>query len=241
MLPTRPRALIFDVFGTVVDWRSGVAAQARRFFAPRGIGVDPHEFADAWRGEYLPAMGRIRSGDRGYVPLDILHRENLDIVLERYGIAGAFDAAARADFARAWERLPAWRDVVPGMARLRGDRLLATCSNGSIPLMAHLARFAGLHWDSILGADIARAYKPQREVYLACCNVLQLQPEQVVMVAAHNDDLFAARSCGLRTAFVLRPGEYGPEQRTDLAPESDWDVVAADFTERDARLAAVSP
>lgn len=224
---SRPQALIFDVFGTVVDWREGVAAEARQWFRPRGIDVDPHAFADAWRGEYQPAMQRIRSGDRGYVALDVLHRENLDIVLERFGIGDAFDEAARAQFAAAWEKLPAWPDVAPGMAQMRRDCLLATCSNGSIALMARLARFAGLGWDAILGAEIARDYKPRPAVYLASCAALRLEPSQVVMVAAHNDDLFAARDCGLRTAFVARPSEYGPGQTKDLEPASDWDFSAS--------------
>lgn len=215
------RAFIFDVFGTCVDWRNSIAREVRAALP----GVDAEAFADAWRAEYQPAMERIRSGGRGYISLDQLHRENLEIVCD------AFDATPDdpETLARAWERLDPWPDVVSGLTALKDKGLIATCSNGSIGLMARLARWGGLPWDAILGADIAKDYKPKPDVYLASVRALGLAPAQVTMVAAHNDDLFAARDAGLRTAFVLRPSEHGSEQKTDLRPESDWEIAAQGF------------
>lgn len=225
----RPQALLFDVFGTCVDWRRGVAKEARAALAAKGLTVDPEDFADAWRAEYQPAMQRIRAGARGYTDLDVLHRENLDRVLETFGITHAFADAERDALSHAWEKLPPWPDVVEGLAAMRAHAIIAPCSNGSIALMTRLARHAGLPWDCILGAGLARAYKPQAEAYLASCRALRLDPGEVMMVAAHNGDLHAARSFGLMTAFVARPTEYGPHQTLDFEADSDWDCVAADF------------
>ena len=219
------QAFIFDVFGTLVDWRTGVADECRRVFADRSLEIDPFAFADAWRAQYDPAMKKIRDGTRGYTALDLLHRENLDIVLDQFGIAHAFDEAARADLNHAWEKLPAWPDVARGLEKLRKTAIIAPCSNGSIALMLRLARFASIQWDAIVGAEIAQDYKPKAEVYLSSCAALGLRPNQVTMVAAHNSDLFAARAAGLRTAFIARPSEHGPDQHIDLTPESDWDHV----------------
>ena len=224
-----PKAAIFDVFGTVVDWRRGVAEAVAPVLAEKRIAVAPEDFADAWRGEYDPAMARVREGARGYVPLDDLHLENLARVLARFAIAERFSEAERREMNHAWEKLPPWADSVAGLAAIRARRLVAPCSNGSVALMARLARFAGLEWDCILGADTARNYKPDPAVYLDSAAALRLATVEVVMVAAHNGDLHAARAAGLKTAFVPRPGEHGPGQTTDLAPEGDWDYVAADF------------
>lgn len=215
------RAFIFDVFGTCVDWRTSVAREVAAVLPE----VDALAFADAWRAEYQPAMERIRSGGRGYVRLDTLHRENLDIVLGRFGVEVADPDALNG----AWERLDPWTDVVAGLTALREKGLIAACSNGSVGLMARLARWGGLPWDAIVGADIARDYKPKPEVYLASASALGLEPGAVTMVAAHNDDLVAARACGLRTAFVPRLTEHGPGQTSDLEPSEDWDIVARDF------------
>lgn len=225
------KALIFDVFGTVVDWRSGVAEQAKAFFERHGIDADATAFADAWRAKYQPAMERVRSGDRGYVPLDVLHRENLEEVLAEFGIGASIEPSELAEFNRAWEKLPPWPDAVPGLTSLKKRHAIAPCSNGSIALMTWLAKYGGLPWDAILGANIAQAYKPQPEVYLRSAAALGLAPRDVMMVAAHNKDLFAARELGLRTGFVPRPHELGPGQTTNLEPESNWDVVAADFND----------
>ncbi len=230
------RAAIFDVFGTLVDWRRGIAEAAAPAFAARGIGLDPAAFADLWRAEYQPAMERVRSGARAYVALDALHRENLDRVLAAEGLSGRFDDAARADLARAWERLPPWPDTVAGLAAIRERAFVAPCSNGSIALMVRLARFAGLRWDAILGAEIARAYKPDPAVYRASAAALGLPPGEVMMVAAHNDDLAAARAAGFATGFVRRPAEHGPGQTGDLAPAADWDAVADDLPALAARI-----
>ena len=219
----RPKALIFDVFGTCVDWRSSVAREVAAVLPE----VDPLSFADAWRAEYQPAMERIRAGNRGYVALDELHLENLDIVARRFGVTVPDRLALNA----AWERLDPWPDVVKGLKNLKKQTIIAPCSNGSIALMTRLARYGGLPWDCILGADIARDYKPKPEVYLASCAALRLDPAEVMMVAAHNDDLAAARACGLQTAFVLRPTEHGSRQETDLRAIADWEVIARDFKE----------
>lgn len=224
------QALIFDVFGTCVDWRSSIAREVAKALP----GVDAEAFADAWRAEYDPAMARVREGNRGYVPLDELHRENLDRVCARLGVSPADPAALNT----AWEKLDPWPDVVPGLKALKQQAIIATCSNGSIALMTRLARYAALPWDCILGAEIAQGYKPDPQVYLASCAALRLEPDQVMMVAAHNGDLAAAQACGLRTAFVLRPMEHGPGQDIDFRAEGNWDIVAADFQDLAQRLAA---
>lgn len=232
------KALIFDVFGTVVDWRGGVATACSQAFRRKQIDFDPFAFADLWRGEYQPAMERIRTGGRGYVSLDILHRENLDRVLEKTGLSAHFSASEGDTLNHAWERLPPWPDSVASLSALRQRFLIAPCSNGSIALMARLAKFAGLPWDAILGADIARDYKPQRQVYLTSCAALGLEPHEVMMVAAHNDDLEAAAEAGLKTGFFPRPGEYGPGQTTDLSPSGNWDVSTQDMASLAAKLGA---
>ena len=217
------RAFIFDVFGTCVDWRTSVAREVAEVFPE----VDALAFADAWRGEYQPAMERIRAGGRGYVRLDVLHEENLVRVLDRFG-AHCNDLSA---LNRAWEKLDPWPDVVPGLKALRDKALIAPCSNGSVGMMARLARWGGLPWDAIVGADIAGDYKPKPAVYLRSAEVLGLAPGDVTMVAAHNDDLKAAQQAGLRTAFVARPEEHGAGQESDLVPNGDWDVVADNFVD----------
>ena len=225
------RALLFDTFGTVVDWRSGVAREAGPFLIRHGAaGADPAAFAAAWRRRYSPAMEEVRSGRRPFTRLDVLHRENLAAVLPEFGIDPAAVAAAELDaLTLAWHRLDPWPDAVPGLTRLRSRFVLAPLSNGNVALLLNMAKRAGLPWDAILGAEVVQAYKPTRESYLRTVEMLAMRPEEVCMVAAHNDDLAAAQGCGLRTAFVPRPREHGPGQTTDLAPTGRWDVVAADF------------
>jgi 2-haloacid dehalogenase len=213
------RALIFDVFGTCVDWRTSLAREVAAVLP----GVDATAFAVAWRAEYEPSMARIRDGGRGYVALDDLHLENL------HRVAAAFGVRAPDALNAAWERLDPWPDVVPGLTALKATQIVAPCSNGSIALMTRLAKHAGLPWDCILGAELARDYKPKPAVYRASYAALRLPAEAVTMVAAHNDDLAAARAAGLKTAFVPRPTEHGPGQGTDLEPTADWDIVARDF------------
>lgn len=226
----RPQAYIFDVFGTVVDWRTGIAREVSRALPA----VEPLAFAAAWRARYQPAMERVRAGGRPYVALDELHAEMLDETLEEFGVQMA--PPARAALATAWERLPPWPDAPGGLARLRTMAMIAPCSNGSIALMTRLARYAALPWDCILGADVARAYKPQPEVYLAAAAALRLAPGAVMMVAAHNDDLRAAQAAGLKTGFLPRPTEHGPGQTADLAPDGPWDLVADDIGDLAARV-----
>lgn len=232
------RALLFDVFGTVADWRSGIAREAASFLARHGKArEDAAAFADAWRGRYQPAMEEVRSGRRPFVRLDTLHRENLEAAIAQFGIDPVrVPAAELDDLNLAWHRLDPWPDVVAGLARLKMRYIIAPLSNGNIALMIDMARRAGLPWDAILGAEVAQAYKPMPEAYLRTAEILAMRPAELCMVAAHNGDLAAARACGLRTAFVPRPREHGPGQTTDLQPEQDWDMVAADFADLARRL-----
>ncbi len=224
------RALLFDVFGTVVDWRQGIAREGRRFAARHGIeSVDWLAFADAWRARYQPAMQAVRDGRREFVTLDVLHRENLDAVLEQFGVRG-IPAPALEAFNRAWHRLDPWPDVRFGLARVHRRYVLAPMSNGNVALIVAMARRAALPWDTVLGAELARDFKPRPVVYQRGVELLGLAPAQCLMVAAHNDDLAAARALGLRTAFVLRASEHGAEQTSDLGPACDWDVVTDSFT-----------
>ena len=231
------QALVFDVFGTIVNWRSDVAREAAPFLARHGPSADPAAFADAWRRRYWPAMEEIRSGRRPFVRLDVLHRENLDAVLPEFAIDVATVPRSELDALNlAWHTLDPWPDAVAGLTRLKSRFIVAPLSNGNIRLMLDLAKRVGLPWDAILGAEIAQAYKPSPEAYLHTAEALMLEPEQVCLVAAHNDDLAAARRCGLRTAFIPRPTEHGPGQTIDLEPQEDWDVVASDLMDLAGRL-----
>jgi 2-haloacid dehalogenase len=232
------RAFCFDVFGTVVNWREGVAAQVNTFLQQRSIqGIDPYNFADEWRSLYQPAMQACRSGQRPYVRLDILHRENLEALLRNYQLAPSqFGEHALDELSKAWHRLDPWPDSVAGLTRLKSRYIIGTASNGNIALMVNMAKRAGLPWDVILGAEVTQAYKPSPEAYTRMLDILGLEPTELCMVAAHNDDLQAAQACGLRTAFIPRPTEHGPEQTTDLQPEGNWSFVATDLTDL-ARLA----
>ncbi len=223
MGPT-PHALVFDVFGTLVDWRSGVAQALRSHL--RVSAEEADALADAWRDEYQPAMEAVRAGRIAFCKLDVLHRRNLDIVLGRFGHDA--DETTRTQLNLAWHRLDAWPDVTPALARLREHFLLAPCSNGNISLMADLARRNGWHWDAILGAEHARDYKPKPEVYLAACDAFDCAPHEVLMVAAHSSDLDAAARAGLRTAHIARPYEHGPG-RGETAPSVAVDFAAPDL------------
>src|SRR5215211_292044 len=225
----QPKALVFDVFGTCVDWRSSIAREGEAFGHKLGVtGVDWLAFADAWRAQYQPRMETVRSDQRPWTTLDVLHREALDALLPVFGL-GALSEADRDDLTRAWHRFDPWPDVVEGLTRLKTRYIIAPNSNGHIALLVNMARRAGLPWDAILGAELARAYKPRPEVFLSCAEALGLAPAEVMMVAAHNSDLVTAAECGLQTAFVPRPTEYGPNQTSDLVPEREFDLVAKDF------------
>jgi 2-haloacid dehalogenase len=223
------QALIFDVFGTVVDWRAGIMREAAPFLARHAPGTDPGAFADAWRKRYQPAMADVRDGRRPFVRLDVLHRENLSAVLPDFGIdPHVVDARELDELNLAWHRLDPWPDAVPGLTRLKTRYIIAPHSNGNIRLMLDMAKRAGLPWDAILGAEVAQAYKPAPESYLRTCEVLALAPAEVCMVAAHNGDLVAARACGLRTAYVTRALEHGAGHSAE-PPAQAWDIVADDF------------
>jgi 2-haloacid dehalogenase len=231
------RACLFDVFGTVVDWRTSVSRDLAAFAKQKGItGTDWLEFAVEWRKLYQPSMEDVRSGRRAFTILDVLHRESLDKLILRYGIKSLSEADIE-HMNRAWHRLDPWPDAVEGLKRLKGRFIIAPCSNGNIALMVNIAKRAGLPWDCILGAETARAYKPMPEAYLASCRQLGLAPASVMMVAAHNSDLKAAKVQGLATAFVARPTEHGPGQTTDLAPDPACvDLAPRDFIDLAVKL-----
>lgn len=218
------KALIFDVFGTLVDWRRGVAREAQRCLQPLGFQTDWLAIADAWRGEYQGTMEAVRSGALPFSPLDALHRHNLDLVLARLPFDREVPEAVRQTLNLAWHRLDAWPDVAPALRGWRTRYRLAPCSNGNFSLMIDLARHNNWHWDAILGAEVAGDYKPKPVVYHRACELLGLAPAQVMMVAAHSDDLRAAAACGLRTAFVARPDEYGgnPIEKEPRCPVDVW-------------------
>jgi 2-haloacid dehalogenase len=229
------QALTFDVFGTVVDWRNSLIREGEALGRPRGLHVDWAKFADAWRGLYQPQLERVRSGQVPWTGLDTLHRQALDQLLVDFKITGLGEAEID-HFNRAWHRLDPWPDTVAGLQRLKRRFIVATLSNGNVALIVNMARRAGLPWDAVLGAEVARHYKPQPEAYLTTAAMLGLRPEQCMMVAAHNGDLGAASSVGLRTAFVARPTEHGPGQTSDLKATRDWDVVADSFVDLADRL-----
>jgi 2-haloacid dehalogenase len=235
MDPGGIKALTFDVFGTVVDWRSSLIREGEALGRAKGLDVDWTRFADAWRGLYQPMLERVRSGAMGWTRLDDLHRMALDRLLAEFKLTGLSESEVD-HLNRAWHRLDPWPDAVAGLTRLRHRYILATLSNGNVALIVNMAKRAGLPWDAVLGAEVARTYKPQPAAYLTTADLLGLRPEQCLMVAAHNGDLAAASGHGFRTAFVRRRTEYGPEQKTDLAATRDWDFVVEDFLELAGRL-----
>jgi 2-haloacid dehalogenase len=226
------KALFFDVFGTLTDWRSSVAREAAA--ALKGFALDWGPFADAWRGEYQGALEEVRSGRIPFSKLDVLHLRNLEITLDRFGVASLSDADKHA-LNLAWHKLDAWPDVAPGLARLKTKLLLAPVSNGNISLMVDLARRNGLPWDAILGAEIAGDYKPKPRVYLAAAEAFDLKPDQCMMVAAHSSDLAAAAALGLRAAHVARPNEHGPG-RGETAPSVPVDYAVKSLIELAEKL-----
>ncbi|MBM3531682.1 MAG: haloacid dehalogenase type II [Alphaproteobacteria bacterium] len=217
-------ALVFDVFGTCVDWRGTIIREAERWARAYGRPIDGAGLADAWRAAYQPAMEEIRSGRRPFAHLDTLHRENLDRIAARFGLSG-LDEATLSHINRVWHRLDPWPDTVPGLRRLRARFLLAPLSNGGVGLLTRMAKRAGLPWDLILSGELFEGYKPEPKVYLGAARLLDLPPQKVMMVAAHNGDLGAAAALRLRTAFVRRPTEHGPAQTTDLTPAQKWDYA----------------
>jgi len=229
------KALFFDVFGTLVDWRNSIAREARAALEPHGFAsLDWLGFADAWRGEYQGAMEEVRSGRIGFCKLDVLHRRNLDRVLPRFG-ADKLGEADRVKLNLAWHRLDAWPDVPPGLKRLKTRYWLAPLSNGNISLQVDLARRNGLPWDAILGSELAGDYKPKPRVYLAAADAFDLAPADCMMVAAHTSDLKAAAALGLRTAHIARPNEHGPG-KGEAAPKEPVDIAASSLEDLAAKL-----
>ncbi|MFM6986356.1 MAG: haloacid dehalogenase type II [Hydrogenophaga sp.] len=224
MMNPTPRVLVFDIFGTVVDWHGSIVREV----ATRHPPVDAEAFALAWRAGYQPAMEAVRSGGRGFVKLDLLHREILDAILPRFGLAH-LDEAARAELNRVWHRLAAWPDSVAGLTRLKARFTIASLSNGNIGLLTDMARQAGLPWDCVLSAEVFRAYKPDPRVYRGAAEVFDVAPAEVMMVAAHQDDLAAARACGLQTAYIERPLEFGAAHPKDVAPDPANTLHARDL------------
>ena len=222
------KAILFDTFGSVVDWRSSLINEFTPWGEARGLNVDWVAFADAWRGAYAPSMDRVRKGELPWTILDVLHRQSLDRLVGEFGITGLSEAELD-HMNRVWHRLHPWPDSVAGLTRLKTRHIIAPLSNGNVALLVNLAKFAGLPWDMVFGSEISHHYKPDPEVYLGACSMLGLQPGQVMMAAAHNYDLGAARALGLRTGFFARPTEYGPNQTKDVKATSDWDVIATDI------------
>jgi 2-haloacid dehalogenase len=233
------RALTFDIFGTTVDWRTGVAAEARRLGDLYGVHANWERLADAWRGLYIPSMNRVRSGALPWTNFDRLHRSSLDQVLREVGAEG-FDAAARDELTRAWERLPPWPDAVPGLTRLAKRFTVSTLSNGNRSQQAALVQFAGLPFQRLMSAEDFGHYKPDPEIYLGAASTLGMKPSQVMMVAAHKGDLRAAQAAGLRAAFVERPLEKGPGGGADLLPDPAADIQATDFIHLADQLEALA-
>jgi len=229
------KALIFDVFGTLVDWRTSIARETKAILGPLGHQLDWPAFADAWRAEYDPAMQEVRSGKIPFCKLDVLHRRNLDVVLGRNGIT--LDEPTARHLNLAWHRLDAWPDTSPGLKRLKRKFMIAPCSNGNISLMVGLARRNDLPWDAILGSEIAHDFKPKARVYLAACEALDLPPNEVMMVAAHPRDLAHAASNGLRTGFIFRADEFGPG-KSGKPPTEPVDVSSTSVEDLAGKLGA---
>ena len=223
MLPT-PRVLVFDIFGTVVDWHGSIVAEV----STRYPKVDADAFALAWRAGYQPAMEAVRSGGRGFVKLDVLHREILDGILPRFGLEHLGEAE-RAELNRVWHRLAAWPDSVAGLTRLKARFTIASLSNGNIGLLTAMAKHAGLPWDCVLSAEVFRAYKPDPRTYLGVAEVFDVAPQDVMLVAAHQDDLAAARANGLQTAYIERPLEFGAAHVKDVSPDPANTLHARDL------------
>jgi 2-haloacid dehalogenase len=230
-----PEALVFDVFGTVVDWRSTIVREGEALGREKDLKVDWAAFADAWRSRYAPSMDRVRRGEIPWTKLDYLHRASLEELLIEFGVE-ALSAEEKDRFNRVWHRLDPWPDAVEGLARLKDRYVIAPLSNGNVALLVNLAKKARLPWDLILSSELVRHYKPDPETYLMAPDLLDLRPEQVMMVAAHPHDLRAARKNGLRTAYVPRPLEFGPGMEAE-PPDPSFDLVAKDFIELDRKLA----
>ncbi len=231
------RAVLFDTFGTVVDWHSGIARVVDDFGRRHGVDVDAPAFALDWRTRYQPAMAEVRSGRRDFVSLDILHRENLEAALTAIGLdVHAFAKEDLAALARSWRWLPAWPDSVEGIAAMKRHVIVGPLSNGNTGLLVEMAKYAGLPWDVVLGSDVSRRYKPDPAAYVAPATLLGLDPGELMLVAAHNSDLDAAQKTGLATGFVSRPDEYGPQRSSERSPTGAWDISGHSLVELAGQL-----
>jgi 2-haloacid dehalogenase len=235
MASKQPVAIVFDTFGTVVDWRSSLIAELTAFGKERAINADWTALVDGWRASYHPSMDRVRKGQQPWTTLDALHRASLDKLVKDFGISGLSEAELR-HINRGWHRLNPWPDSVPGLTRLKRRFIIGPLSNGNVSLLTNMAKHAGLPWDMVFGSDLFGHFKPDPETYLGVARLLDLEPGQVMMAAAHNGDLGNARKQGLMTAFFPRPNEYGPHQKRDYAAEQDWDVVAKDIEDLAGKL-----
>jgi len=233
MNPTPPRILAFDVFGTVVDWHGSI----RREVDAMALGVDGGAFALAWRAGYQPAMRRVMSGELGWTLLDDLHRMTLDQLLAQFGITHLSEAE-KIHLNKVWHRLDPWPDSVPGLLRLKARYTICSLSNGNLGLLTNMAKYGGLPWDCVLSAEVFKAYKPDPAVYLGVARVFDVAPDEVMLVAAHQDDLAAARACGLQTAYVERPAEFGADRPKDVRADSADTLHARDFLDLADQLAA---
>ena len=239
-MPARPRqirALLFDVFGTVVDWRGSIIRECRALGRRKKLGVDWDTFADAWRAGYQPAMARVRSGELPWMNIDQLHRLILDDLLPRFSLTSLTEDEID-HLNRVWHRLDPWPDARRGLALLKRRCVIATLSNGNVALLVNMARHGRLPWDAVLSAELFRHYKPDPQAYLGAAAMLGFEPGEVMMVAAHKDDLRAAQACGLAAAFVRRPREKGPKVKVDVTPEKEFDFNARDFVDLARRMAA---
>ena len=224
--PSRPlpQVLAFDIFGTVVDWHGSIVREVQALYP----GVDANALALAWRAGYQPAMARVRSGELGWTRIDELHRMVLDDLLAQFGLAHLSEDQ-RLHLNRVWHRLDPWPDSVAGLVRLKTRFTICTLSNGNISLLTHMAKRAGLPWDCVLSAEVFRAYKPDPATYLGVAQLFDLRPEEVMLCAAHHDDLAAARACGLQTAYIERPLEFGASRIKDVSPQTGNDWHASDI------------
>lgn len=229
------KAILFDTFGTVVDWRGSLIADLTAWSASRGITADWPTLVDEWRAAYAPSMDRVRRGELPWTILDDLHRASLERLVARFAITGLTEADLD-HINRGWHRLKPWPDAIPGLTRLRRRYVIGPLSNGNVALLVNMAKAAGIPWDMVCSTELFGHYKPDPETYLGAARILGLAPAEVMMAAAHNNDLAAARACGLRTAFFPRPAEYGPRQVRDLAADSDWDIVAANIEDMATQL-----
>lgn len=231
------KAITFDVFGTVVDWRCSIIEELRAFGKTKGISIDWDGFVDDWKSCYRPGMDAVREAKLPWTNVDAIYRSKLESLIVAYGIHGLSEAE-KIHLNRAWYRCNPWPDVVAGLTRLKKKYVLSTLSNGDVACLVNMAKHAGLPWDCVLCAEIFRHYKPDPEIYRGAMELLALEPQEILMVAAHNYDLRAARSHGMRTAFVPRPTECGPRQTSEFEPEQDWDVIVRDFEELAAVMGA---